>query len=110
MWKMALPLVLVTLMGCYKGYKDASDLETDERGPGACAQACSDLGMRMSAFVLVENNTSGCVCSPAAGAAAGSDEAAAAVAGAHVVIERQRQAAQEQDEQRQRRQKRRMAQ
>ena len=52
------------LSGCYRGYKSAKELDSDERGPKACVQSCKELGLEMSAFVLVERQASGCVCSP----------------------------------------------
>lgn len=55
----------VVISGCYRGYKSAKELDADERGPKACAVSCRELGLQMSAFVLVERQTSGCVCSPA---------------------------------------------
>jgi hypothetical protein len=74
--------------GCYRGYKSADELETDERGPTACAQSCRDLNMQMSAFVLVEHGTSGCVCSPVTAPPTGGSAAAAA---GHVLLEQQRE-------------------
>src|SRR5512142_898112 len=62
--------IAVVLLGgcaasaCYRGYKSAKELDSEDRGPKACAASCKDLGMQMSAFVLVERQTSGCVCSP----------------------------------------------
>jgi hypothetical protein len=56
--------VLLLASGCNRGYQSASDLEHAERGPTYCAKSCQDLGMRMSAFVLVESNIAGCVCEP----------------------------------------------
>ena len=50
--------------GCNRGYQSAGDLEHAERGPNHCAKSCQELGMRMSAFVLVESNVAGCVCEP----------------------------------------------
>ena len=88
----------LSLSGCYRGYKDASDLEADNRGPSACAKSCKDLGMRMSAFVLVESTTSACVCSPAA-TTGETDDAAAAASAAHVLLEQQRQATEQQQAQ-----------
>jgi hypothetical protein len=55
---------LLLSTACYRGYKSAEDLEKDERGPGNCAQSCQELGLRMSAFILVEHEASGCVCEP----------------------------------------------
>lgn len=46
-----------------------------------CAAICQDLGMRMSAFVVVANRT-GCVCAPEKTASSASDGSAAVVAGA----------------------------
>jgi hypothetical protein len=62
--KIVSAFVCFSLAGCYRGYKSAKELETDERGPKACAASCKELGLEMSAFVLVERQTSGCVCSP----------------------------------------------
>src|SRR5262245_42896444 len=54
------------LAGCMRGYKSADDLNSDKRGPDACVKSCQELGLQMSAFVLVEAGMSGCVCSPPA--------------------------------------------
>jgi hypothetical protein len=56
--------VLLFVSGCNRGYQSAGDLEHAERGPTYCAKSCQELGMRMSAFVLVESNIAGCVCEP----------------------------------------------
>lgn len=62
------PLLLLTFglgtSACYQGYMRPEELDSAERGPKACAVTCSELGMEMSAFVLVERQTSGCVCAP----------------------------------------------
>lgn len=79
----------LAVSACYRGYKSAKDLDSDERGPNACAKSCKDLGMQMSAFVLVEHGTSGCVCSPPGAATAGGPATAAAAA--HVIQEEQRE-------------------
>jgi hypothetical protein len=50
--------------GCQRGYQSARQLESAERGPSHCAKSCTNLGMRMSAFVLVESDVAGCVCEP----------------------------------------------
>ena len=90
---MALPLVL---SGCYQGYKPADELEEDERGPSACAQSCHELGMHMSAFVLVDRATSGCVCSPNQGPPASQAELdATGAAAAYAMLEAERQAQQQ---------------
>jgi len=83
------------LSGCYQGYKPADELEDDERGPSACAQSCHGLGMHMSAFVLVDRGTSGCVCSPNQGPQPSQAELdATAAAAAYAMLEAQRQAQQ----------------
>ncbi len=63
-------LAVLALAGCAHGYQSASELESAERGPSACANSCEDLKMRMSAFVLVGRDVSGCVCAPMTTAAA----------------------------------------
>ena len=87
-------LVLLVTSGCYRGYKTAEELEGDDRGPTACASSCRELGMEMTAFVLVENSTSGCVCSPKG--SAGTVGATAAAAASHVLAEQERAAQQAQ--------------
>ena len=87
------------LVGCNRGYMTASDLESAERGPKACSAACEELGMRMSAFVLVDRAAAGCVCSPD-NQVSRTDDDAAGVVGGHVVLEEQRrQQAQQQQHQ-----------
>ncbi|WP_437663854.1 hypothetical protein [Sorangium sp. So ce1182] len=54
----------LALSGCNRGYQTAAELESAERGPTHCARSCYDLGMRMSAFVLVDRGVAGCVCEP----------------------------------------------
>lgn len=87
-WAVVTGVCLLIGSGCHRGYKTAEDLDSDDRGPQACAKSCSDLGMQMSAFVLVEHGTSGCVCAPTGPAPAGPPAAAAA---AHVMLEQERQ-------------------
>ncbi len=92
--KIGLRLTTVAMMslgvcGCFRGYKSASELESDDRGPSACADSCQELGMKMTAFVLVERETSGCVCSPLGETSAAEDSSAAAAA--HVLLEQRRQ-------------------
>lgn len=82
-------IVAVLLGGCYRGYKSPKDLEADGRGPTACSKSCQELGLQMSAFVLVEHGMSGCVCSPP-GAPPPSGPAAAAAAG-HVMMQQQQE-------------------
>jgi hypothetical protein len=60
-----LAVVGVALMaGCAPGYIKSSDLERQGQGPSACAKSCEDLGMRMTALVLVGDMLPGCVCQP----------------------------------------------
>ncbi|WP_433937082.1 hypothetical protein AB3662_20815 [Sorangium cellulosum] len=54
----------LALGGCNRGYQTAAELEHAERGPTHCASSCHELGMRMSAFVLVDRGVAGCVCEP----------------------------------------------
>ncbi|WP_437971848.1 hypothetical protein WMF04_22255 [Sorangium sp. So ce260] len=54
----------LALGGCNRGYQTAAELESAERGPTHCASSCHELGMRMSAFVLVDRAVAGCVCEP----------------------------------------------
>jgi len=93
-------LALTTMLsllagGCQQGFKTADDLESDERGPKACSQSCSDLGMHMSAFVLFEHEHSGCVCSPGAKTNSGDDGSTAVAAGHAVLMQRQQQQSQQ---------------
>jgi hypothetical protein len=54
----------VTGSACTPGYIKASDLEAKGQGPAACHKSCEDLGMRMTAMVLVGDTLPGCVCQP----------------------------------------------
>ncbi|WP_437916938.1 hypothetical protein WME73_21800 [Sorangium sp. So ce302] len=85
------------------------ELVSAERGPTHCASSCYALGMRMSAFVLVDRAVAGCMCEPvqapagsyvaphpaaapprgrrAPGSAAAPGRASAAAAAAYAVIE-----------------------
>ena len=51
-------------LGCTPGYIKAESLEAQGQGPSACAKSCEDLGMRMTAMVLVGDSVPGCVCQP----------------------------------------------
>jgi hypothetical protein len=84
------------LSSCYRGYKSAKDLDTDQRGPRACAAACRDLGLQMSAFVLVEHQTSGCVCAPPDKQPAHAAAPAAAAAAVQIVDDEKKRAAEQQ--------------
>ena len=55
---------LVLMAGCQPGYIKSKDLERQGQGPSACAKSCEDLGMRMTALVLVGDMLPGCVCQP----------------------------------------------
>lgn len=55
----------VFAVGCQgSGFKSADDLESQQRGPKACAASCEQMGLEMAAFVLFEKDHSGCVCAP----------------------------------------------
>jgi hypothetical protein len=87
---------VVAALGCNQGYQSAAELEHAERGPSHCAQSCQELGLRMSAFVLVESNVAGCVCAPrsAVGAAdVEGDAVSSAAAAGYVVVDARRRAA-----------------
>jgi len=89
--------------GCaHDGYARADELQDNERGPRECAASCEQLGMHMSAFVLVDRGTSGCVCSPnqAAQQAPRAELDATGAAAAYAMLEAQRQAQQQQQQQR----------
>lgn len=70
----------------------SSDLESRNQGPSACLQSCKDIGMRMTALVLVGNQQPGCVCQPLvteavpAPATGTKEEGAAASTTGYVVI------------------------
>ena len=49
---------------CTPGYIKSSELEIKGQGPAACSKACTDIGMRMTAMVLVGDTVPGCVCQP----------------------------------------------
>jgi hypothetical protein len=83
--------------GCTPGYIKPSDLESRNQGPSSCAKACQDIGMRMTAMVLVGDAVPGCVCQPVEPAppgspppppasSAGPERGAAAAAGGYVLI------------------------
>jgi len=80
------------LVGCAPGYIKSSDLEAREQGPAACNKSCKELGMRMTALVLVGDQQPGCVCQPLitegapAPAAATTEQGAAASTTGFVVI------------------------
>lgn len=92
-------LLSISALGCNQGFKTAQDLEADERGPKACADACTDLGMHMSAFVLFEKSSSGCVCSP--NEVRSADQGSTAIAGGYAVLQEQERQRQQQAQQQQ---------
>lgn len=80
-----------------RGYVRADELQDAERGPSECAATCEQLGMYMSALVLVDRGTAGCVCSPKLAAQAPRAELdATGAAAAYAMLEAQRQAQQQQ--------------
>lgn len=46
------------------GYETSRELESRGQGPSGCAERCTELGMQMTALVLVGAEMSGCVCQP----------------------------------------------
>jgi hypothetical protein len=110
-------------LGCQPGYIKAGDLEAKGQGPSACRKSCEDLGMRMTALVLVGNTLPGCVCQPVvkqepaplpgiaptnqagpSASAASAEEGAAASSTGYVVIAAAAAAAREQQRQQQQQQ------
>jgi hypothetical protein len=97
--------------GCAPGYIKASDLERQGQGPGACSKSCEDLGMRMTALVLVGDTLPGCVCqpvfkqqplqAPAAEAGGAAETGAAASTTGYVVVAAAAAAARQQQQQQQ---------
>lgn len=84
------------LSACAHGYARTDELQSAERGPTACSASCEELGMHMSAFVLVDRSTAGCVCSPNQAAQASRAELdATGAAAAYAMLEAQRQAEQQ---------------
>src|SRR5690606_37341265 len=53
---------LAASLGCNRGYVSAEVLESSEIGPRHCDRTCSDFGMEMGAFVLIQHSYAGCVC------------------------------------------------
>jgi hypothetical protein len=104
---------LALMAGCTPGYMKSTELERKGQGPSACAKSCEDLGMRMTAMVLVGNQLPGCVCqplvkqgpipTPAPGSP--SEPGAAASTTGFVVIAAAAAARQQQEQQRQQQQK-----
>jgi hypothetical protein len=103
---------LALMAGCTPGYIKSADLERKGQGPSACAKSCEDLGMRMTALVLVGDQLPGCVCqpvvkqapisAPAPAPAATPESGAAASTTGFVVIAAAAAAQQQQQQQRQR--------
>lgn len=101
---------LLPLAACTEGYIKSNDLESNGQGPSACAKACEEIGMRMTAMVLVGDSVPGCVCQPVTPAPAGigsptppppaavsgAEQGAAASAGGYVIIAAQRRQQQQQ--------------
>jgi hypothetical protein len=116
-WAM-LGLVVTVATGCAPGYIKSNELESKGQGPSACSKACQDIGMRMTAMVLVGDTVPGCVCQPVTMAPAGSpsaptppsnegapQEGAAASSGGYVLIAAAAAAHQQQEQQRQQQQR-----
>ena len=101
-------------LGCQPGYIKASELEAQGQGPAACRKSCEDIGMRMTALVLVGDTLPGCVCQPltkqeplpgpAPAPATPAEEGAAASTTGYVVVAAAAAAAQQQQQRRQQQQ------
>jgi hypothetical protein len=111
---------LALMAGCAPGYMKSSELERKGQGPSACAKSCEDLGMRMTALVLVGDELPGCVCqplikqgpipapapaSPAESGAAASTTGFVVIAAAAAARQQQEQHRREQQQQQQQQQK-----
>lgn len=97
-------LTAAAMMGCHHdGYVNSRQLARDGRGPDECRARCTDIGMRMGAFVLIGSFTPACVCEPfpTSGSQTSVDQGSAGAAGGHVVIAAAAQAAAQQQQQRQ---------
>jgi hypothetical protein len=58
-------MLTMCLVACgHTGFIDREHLETIGQGPSGCVKSCEELGMRMTALVLVGNSVPGCVCQP----------------------------------------------
>jgi hypothetical protein len=68
-----------------------AELESGAHGPAQCWKSCHELGMEMSALVLIEHARAGCVC--AVRGTQASSRAASAAAAAEVVIQEDEAAA-----------------
>jgi hypothetical protein len=112
--KLGCTLIVVVATGCTPGYMKSNELESKGQGPSACSKACEDIGMRMTAMVLVGDTVPGCVCQPVTTAPAGSppapappateaapEQGAAASSGGYVLIAAAAAARQQQEQQRQ---------
>lgn len=95
----------LSLTACKKGFIQPEDLESSRVGPRECASSCYNLGLRMSALVLL-NRVSACVCEPVqwyppppgpapapapAPTKGGASRGAGAAVAAHVVLAQQEQ-------------------
>jgi hypothetical protein len=76
-----------------RGYETTEHLEERGQGPEGCAQRCNELGMQMTALVLVDAHMSSCVCQPVSTSGGAAPMSATVAAGAVLEIRRQQQVA-----------------
>lgn len=72
------------------GYETTEHLDQRGQGPTGCATRCEELGMQMTALVLVDAHTSGCVCQPVPTSGGVAPVSATVAAGAVLELEQQR--------------------
>lgn len=89
-------------LGCNRGYISSEAMESGQIGPRNCEQTCSELGMQMGAFVMVQHSYAGCVCQPTRSAGGAAEVAGAAVqSGAVLAVGEARRREQQQQRRRQ---------
>jgi hypothetical protein len=94
MTRIASLFTILALVGCAKPHtiSSASGLKASRLRATECVQLCTDLGMKMTAMVVIMSNA-GCVCEPAAATARTSTNGAVAASGIAVVEDTQQKAA-----------------
>ena len=81
-------LLALLAMGCSAASPLSSSVELPRERTDECVQACTSLGLQMSAVVVIADKV-GCVCEPGAKAGLGSN--ATSAAGGLVMLESQDQ-------------------
>ena len=85
------PLLTLLAMGCSAASPLSSSFDLPRERTDECVQACTSLGLQMSAVVVIANSV-GCVCEPGTKSAA-SNKAIAAAGGLVVLASQRRQQA-----------------